>query len=145
MTWPVVWQDENGEELGRFDNPGFLSGFLPADDEPRTTVCLRFIDPYGDTVFNQLQLDQLLIELASLRPGITDLRVRRALDQLLAFLRRCAGQVHTLHQDCRGLSRSSELSHESLQLNFGVRQPPTRHGGLVRSHELRETALALVS
>jgi hypothetical protein len=95
MTWSVVWQDEHGAELGRLDDPGFPSELLPADDEPVTTACLRFIDPYGDTVFNQAQLTELLAELESRRPAITDLRLRRSLDQLLAFLRPCAGQVHT--------------------------------------------------
>lgn len=95
MTWPVIWQDEARAELGRLDDPGFLSELLPSGEGLPTTTCLRFIDPYGHTVFNQLQLDQLLSELESLRPGITDLRVRRGLDQLLAFLRACADQVHT--------------------------------------------------
>lgn len=95
MTWPVVWQDERGVELGRLDDPGFPPELLPANDELPTTACLRFIDPYGDTVFNQARLDQLLSELESRRAGITDLRVRRELDQLLAFLRPCADQVHT--------------------------------------------------
>jgi hypothetical protein len=95
MTWPVVWQDENGEELGRFDDPGFLPELLPMEDEPPTTACLRFIDPYGDTIFNQLQLAELLRELEARRPRVTDLRVRRGLDQLLAFLRPRAGQAHT--------------------------------------------------
>ena len=95
MTWPVIWQDENGKELGRLDDPGFPRDLLPPDDGSPTSACLRFIDPYGDTVFNQLQLGQLLTELEGLRPTITDLRARHGLDQLLAFLRPCAGQMHT--------------------------------------------------
>jgi hypothetical protein len=35
------------------------------------TSCLRFIDPYGDTLFNQLQLPALRRELESLRPHIS--------------------------------------------------------------------------
>ncbi len=95
MTWPVIWQNESGEDLARLDDPGFLPELLPRNDEPPTTACLRFVDPYGDTVFNQAQLAQLLIELESRRAGITDLRVRRGLEQLLSFLRPCAGQTHT--------------------------------------------------
>ena len=95
MTWPVIWQNEHGEELGRLDDPGFLPELLPPSDESPTTACLGFIDPYGDTVFNQAQLDQLLAELESRRASIRDLRVRRGLDQLLAFLRPCVDQLHT--------------------------------------------------
>ena len=94
MTWPVIWQDEHGEELGRLDDPGVPPELLASEEKLLTSACLRFIDPYGDTVFNQLQLGQFLIELETLRPGITDLRLRRSLDQLLTFLRPCATQVH---------------------------------------------------
>ena len=75
MTWPVIGQDEVEAKRGRLDDPGFLSELLPSGEGLPTTICLRFLDPYGDTVFKQLQLDQLLRELESLRPGITDRRV----------------------------------------------------------------------
>ena len=93
--YSVVWQDENGNELGRFDDPGFHPALLPPEDKPPTTAILRFIDPYGDTVLNQAQLDQLLSELESRRTEIADLGVRHALDKLLQFLRPCSHQVHT--------------------------------------------------
>src|SRR5687767_14971403 len=95
MTLPVIWHDEFGVELGRLYDPGFALELLPAADESVTTACLRFIDPYGDTVFNQAQLGELILELESRRSRITDLPLRRRLDQLLEFLRPCAGQVHT--------------------------------------------------
>lgn len=41
------------------------------------TVCLRFIDPYGDTVFNQLQIPVLITEFETLRRQVTDAALRR--------------------------------------------------------------------
>ena len=93
--FPVVWEDENGNELGRFDDPGFVAALLPSEGEPSTTAVLRFVDPYGDTVLNQAQLLELLAEVEARRAEITDLSTRRALDGLIQFLTPCAGQVHT--------------------------------------------------
>ena len=39
---------------------------LLADSSLRESICLRFIDPYGDTVFNSLQMPVLLEELGDL-------------------------------------------------------------------------------
>ena len=35
---------------------------------PQTSPCLRFIDPWGDTAFNQLQIETLIPELQTLAP-----------------------------------------------------------------------------
>lgn len=37
-----------------------------------STVCLRFIDPYGNTVFNTLQIRPLQTELQDLRERLTE-------------------------------------------------------------------------
>ena len=49
----------DGEVLG--DPNGFVPLFL-ALSASSDTKCLRFIDPYGDTVFNQLQIPVLIQE-----------------------------------------------------------------------------------
>jgi len=36
------------------------------------TVCLKFIDPYGNTVFNRLQMPVLISELYAVRPQVTE-------------------------------------------------------------------------
>ena len=47
------------------DSRGVFADFL-ASAQLRDTICLQFIDPYGDTVFNSLQLPVLLEELHAL-------------------------------------------------------------------------------
>ena len=57
-------QDEKGtarEQFADSEALAFLMGAAPTDG----TVCLRFVDPYGRTVFNQLQIPVLLAELRS--------------------------------------------------------------------------------
>jgi len=56
--------------------------------------CWRFIDEYGDTVFNRLQMPQFLEELQLIRASVkspTDLGV---LAQLERMARRCQDEAH---------------------------------------------------
>jgi len=60
----AVIQDENGNQVGeRIDLP---AGLFPDLHDTRF-VCLRFIDPYGDTVFNRLQVQAMLEDLRLLK------------------------------------------------------------------------------
>jgi hypothetical protein len=56
-----------------FDSQQFLSA-LAMGPWPRisSSVCVRFIDPWGDTVFNQAQLPDLLTELEQSKTLLTD-------------------------------------------------------------------------
>lgn len=80
-----------GREGEPWAHPG-LDAALRGPDED--TACLQFIDPYGDTVFNQLQLRVLIIELMAHRLDL-DGDAGAALDQLIPMLKRVEGQVHT--------------------------------------------------
>ena len=59
------------------------------------TCCLRFIDPYGDTVFNQAQIPVLLEELQDLRNREPDTELASVLLEVSAFVERAVDQVHT--------------------------------------------------
>jgi hypothetical protein len=63
MAIDVEWQDENGRQLAVYTGPPLderLSG-----QAPEGSACLRFIDPYGDTTFNDAQVAALEEELKS--------------------------------------------------------------------------------
>ena len=62
----VVLITEQGETVEEILDPlGFLAPLLP-DPDDRNSRLLRYIDPYGDTVFNQLQMDDFIMELRGL-------------------------------------------------------------------------------
>jgi hypothetical protein len=63
-------------------------------DEHSGTCCLRFIDPYGDTTFNQSQLPVLIEELRDLRDRVTEPEAVEVLSGLLGFLQCAVDQVH---------------------------------------------------
>jgi hypothetical protein len=93
LTISVEIQDEQGRREG--DACWHVrSSALLVDDHPGT-CCLRFIDPYGDTTFNQSQLLVLVDELQDLRNRVGEPEGVEVLDALLRFLQSAVGQVHT--------------------------------------------------
>ncbi len=71
MGIDIRWENERGEKLEEIPDPrhclGLALGLLSLDN----TICLRFIDPYGDTVFNQWQIPVFIDELQWLLQSIT--------------------------------------------------------------------------
>ncbi len=74
MGIEAIWQSNGGEEIERVpDELMVLSGFAntPPCDISRTK-CLQFIDPYGETLFNQRQIPILANELERAAASIYD-------------------------------------------------------------------------
>lgn len=97
MGIDVRWENERGERLDDLPDPAHLVGrFLPptyATEFP----CLRFVDPAGDTVFNQAQISQLVFELEKLlaEKKNRDPRVETHLRAVLEFVRKAVSKTHT--------------------------------------------------
>lgn len=93
MSIRVEVRDENGNSEG----PTWWharSTELVCQDDPNT-VCLRFIDPYGDTTFNQLQLPVLIEELRALESAAPDTEAKQVLSDLVAHVQTASQSVHT--------------------------------------------------
>ena len=90
MAIDVEWKDANGQRLARYEGPP-IDARLPgqaADGSP----CFRFVDPYGDTVFNAAQVAALEEELASISATEGDVAGQARL--LLAFVRILDERTH---------------------------------------------------
>ena len=92
MAINVEWQDERGAILARYEGPSFTLTLVERADP--ASNCMRFIDPYGNTTFNQQQLPVLVQELEALETQTTDGQ-REVIRALLTFLRPAQDQVHT--------------------------------------------------
>ena len=68
-----------------FDQHGVFAQLL-ADASLRDSVCLRFIDPYGDTVFNSLQMPALREELEDLLQTTSAADVRAHIARLIELV-----------------------------------------------------------
>ena len=87
-------EDESGKEIDVVRDPtGVLNRLIPAADDGRFQ-CWRFIDEYGDTVFNHLQMGQFLNELELLRADASQPGAEEVLGQLERLARRCQLEVH---------------------------------------------------
>jgi len=93
----VAWVNESHESLEQLADFGQVLTGLAMSRWPSLseTVCLQFVDPWGDAVFNQTQIPILLNELrveASATEKSTD---REHLEKVIELVERSVDQIHT--------------------------------------------------
>lgn len=88
-------EDERGEMLGAVDDPRNLVIQLVAAANPEESKCLRFIDPYGDTCFNQIQIPAFEEEIRSLPSGSLSAEAEAHREEIMKLIASAKGQVHT--------------------------------------------------
>ncbi len=95
MGIDVTLEDENGRVLESLADEGDyvakLIEFAPSHG-PR---CLAYIDEFGDTTFNRLQVPRLAQELDDIPKDELDVPTRQFLEQLSSLAEMCILQVHT--------------------------------------------------
>jgi hypothetical protein len=92
MGISIRLEDEHANVMEEIDWPSWLDDVLPPHED-ETFQCLRFIDPYGDTVFNRVQMPTLLSELERLRDSVPS-RNHQQFDELVRLAQRCLSDVH---------------------------------------------------
>jgi hypothetical protein len=65
-------ETERGESPRELVDPRGFVGWLLSLAKHDGTMCLQFVDPYGDTVFNGLQLPMLRRELKAIGASLTE-------------------------------------------------------------------------
>lgn len=98
MGLNVVLEDERGETIRRIDDPQdrlvrLLSKAAQDDAAGDRYVFLRYIDPYQDTTFNQLQMAPLIrdLERVASEAGTAE---RTILAAVLDLAGECAAEPH---------------------------------------------------
>lgn len=95
MGIELIWEDENGVELGRVGDPSsLLVKILPNNSEAEYR-CLCFVDPYGDAVFNQLQLPVLIQEFERRISFASSPEAQSHVASSLALVKKALSEVHT--------------------------------------------------
>ena len=95
MTLSILWENERGETLEHCATVFIPSHYIQSVDEIQDTCCLRFIDEYGDTTFNQYQLPVLRRELQNILSQSKDSAARRSLESIILFIHKAEGSIHT--------------------------------------------------
>lgn len=92
----VAWVNERHEVKQEvFDSRQCLSGLANSAWLRSDTVCLRFIDTYGDTLFNQAQIPVLLDELRNAELQQMDADIKSHLGKVSRLVERAVGKTHT--------------------------------------------------
>jgi hypothetical protein len=90
----IELQDELGSRLDGVDDPKeLLSGLLPSVGDDAYPM-LGSIDPYGDTVFNNLQMRRFLAEWAMLLRNARAAEEQLLVSTIESLARRCRDEVH---------------------------------------------------
>jgi hypothetical protein len=90
----IALVDEDGHDEAEVSgDPHLLDPLLPKYQGERYH-CLRFIDLYGDTVFNNPQMKQLAVEWDDLEQPATDAPTRSLLQQVRDLIRVGSSQYH---------------------------------------------------
>jgi|SRR5690606_18031799 len=90
----IVLEGEDAAPIQQVDDPkGLLYKVLPPYEDT-TFFSLRFIDPYGDTIFNRLQMEPLLEEWQRVQADVVDPDAQRLMREVERLARRCQDEVH---------------------------------------------------
>ena len=92
----TVWVNEKHEKIQAiFDPLGCLTSLAIDQSIALPPICMRFIDPWGVTVFNQRQIPVLLIELAEVRSSSTDAELSGHLEKVIRLAQQAVHSNHT--------------------------------------------------
>jgi hypothetical protein len=95
MGITIRFQNEQGDTIEEFyDIKNILHRLLPTFDD-ESFCCLRFIDWYGDTTFNGLQMDLFLAELDRISIKAVGSEEKTMVENIRRLAQKCQDSVHT--------------------------------------------------
>ena len=97
MGIDVAWVDERHELKQKVYDPRQLLTRLATSRWAKlsSSVCLRFVLPWSDAVFNQAQIPELLDELRNEASESRDSEVRAHLEKVTRLAEHAVDQTHT--------------------------------------------------
>lgn len=96
MGIDVRWETATGGELEVvWDEQDLLSALVDSGTGDAGATCLRFLDAWGDALFNQSQLPFLAAELAALETSLDDPDEAEHVAKVLGLVQRANGEQHT--------------------------------------------------
>lgn len=93
MGLTIVLEGENGNEIESIDDNDLLQSIIP-DYNDKSSYCLRFVDLYGDTTFNNLQAPELIRELEQILSDSFDAETQELIGNIVRLAHRCKNEVH---------------------------------------------------
>ena len=90
MPWTIILEDEKGAALVTLPEP-FEYEELDKLTLPKFKL-FDYIDPYGDTTFNGVQIDDLITDLELLKNFSEQ---KDTIDKIIMLSQKCKSDVHT--------------------------------------------------
>jgi hypothetical protein len=91
----VALENEKGGTLQEVKGDTHLLDPVLPDAEEAEFQCVRFIDPYGDTVFNRLQMKQFLEEWEVLAKRVRGTETSKVFEEVRELARQCRAEPHS--------------------------------------------------
>ena len=95
MGIDVLVESESGEVQDEVLDERNLTEKLLPDREDGTSPCLRFVDPNGDTLFNQVQIPFLVTELEKRARAVIRPELKSHVETILVAVKAALGEDHT--------------------------------------------------
>jgi hypothetical protein len=95
MGIDVRVETESGEVQDEVLDDRNLTEKLLPDREDGSSPCLRFVDPFGDTLFNQIQIPLLTKEIEARMRASAKPEVRSHCEAILKVVTATVGEEHT--------------------------------------------------
>lgn len=90
MSWTVILEDENRTEVMSLDKEFSLKSFDKIS-KSNDIKLIKYLDPYGDTVFNSIQMNDLISDLKYITLIEPDNKV---IDEIILLAQKCLGEPH---------------------------------------------------
>lgn len=96
MGIAAVLQDERCNNISEMiiDPEGVMSHCIPGPSDGAYS-CVRFIDPYGDTIFNSYQATVMIGEWDRLKQAFAEYDAEALWANIRGLIVRCSGEPHT--------------------------------------------------
>jgi hypothetical protein len=93
MSLTINLETEDGKILTSICDNNLLQESIPTIEDEKF-YCLKYIDLYGDTVFNRLQMDDLIKELLIVKAESKSTDLSDFIGVLVDLAKKCKNDVH---------------------------------------------------
>jgi poly(3-hydroxyalkanoate) synthetase len=91
MSWTVILEDENRNKISMLEGEFKIKSF-DQEINSQEYILLHYLDPYGDTFFNWLQMNDLIYDLEYLSMKYSD---NAQLFQIISLTKKCRNTEHS--------------------------------------------------
>jgi hypothetical protein len=89
----VSLEDENGNNLESLEDNGLLGSHIPPVSD-KTYCCTKYIDLYGNTIFNRLQMDDFIEEMKIIQGKSENPHTKDIIDNIIKLANKSKSKPH---------------------------------------------------